>query len=74
MFGESAKYTHKDHTGAVQFSTRLGVGVEFIAAERIGIYLDPSATWFINTQNVPKSFRTRHPVLPAFELGLRVRI
>ena len=74
MFDNGNKYSHNDKKGGCQWNTKLGIGVEFIAGDLIGIYLDPSATWYIPTNNVPKSIRTKHQILPAFEIGLRFRI
>lgn len=74
MYAKTNRYTHKDDTGNMQASTRLGVGVEFLVGQKLGIYIDPSAAWYISNPKMPKSIRTQYPVFPALELGLRFRI
>jgi opacity protein-like surface antigen len=74
MFDKTNKYTYKDSTGGIQFSVKLGVGVEFLVSDFIGIYLDPSVSYYIPNASMPKSLRTKNPFLPAAEIGLRFKL
>lgn len=74
MFGKTNKYIHKDSTGGIQLSAKLGVGVEFIVSDFIGIYLDPSVSYYFPNASMPKSLRTKNPFLPAAEIGLRFKL
>ncbi len=68
---------HKDYTEKVkgfQFSANAGIGVEFIAADILGIYIDPSIRYYFKDENQPKSIRTRNPLSFGFEIGFRVRL
>lgn len=57
----------------VQLSAGLGIGVEFILARRLGLYIDPSVRYYFESRQ-PKSIRTVQPLLFSFEAGLRVRL
>lgn len=74
MFGDPEKLSFKDKTGGVQGSVGAGLGIEFIVAKRLGIFLDPSVRYYINGKNSPKSIRTAQPLMVGGELGLRVRL
>lgn len=54
----------------LQWSADLGLGVQFRLANHVGLYLDPSARYYFNS-NQPKSIRTRKPFMFGFEAGLR---
>ena len=66
------KSVHKEKAQGVQWSANLGVGVEFMLGDHIGLYLDPSARYYFNNKQ-PKSIRTAQPFMLGFELGLRTR-
>lgn len=57
----------------VQLSAGLGIGVEFILARRLGLYIDPSVRYYFESRQ-PKSIRTVQPLMFSFEAGLRVRL
>ena len=54
----------------LQWSADLGLGVQFRLTNHVGLYLDPSARYYFNS-NQPKSIRTRKPFMFGFEAGLR---
>lgn len=54
----------------LQFSVNAGLGVEFLLAPRIGMYLDPGANYYFNC-NQPRSIRTEKPFMLNFDVGLR---
>ena len=64
---------HKESVKGVQASANLGIGVEFMLGKHIGLYVDPSARYYLNC-NQPKSIRTAQPLMLGFEMGLRVRL
>jgi hypothetical protein len=64
---------HKESVKGAQASANLGIGVEFMLGNHLGIYVDPSARYYFNC-NQPKSIRTAQPLMLGFEMGLRVRL
>lgn len=64
---------HKEGVKGAQASANLGIGVEFMLGNHLGIYVDPSARYYFNC-NQPKSIRTAQPLMLGFEMGLRVRL
>ena len=57
-------------TEGLQFSTGVGVGLEFKFSPNVGIYIDPTLRYYING-NQPRSIRTIQPLRMDFEAGLR---
>ena len=64
---------HKEKVQGVQASANLGIGVEFMLGNHLGIYIDPSARYYFNC-NQPKSIRTAQPLMLGFEMGFRVNL
>lgn len=60
-------------TKGLQWSVNVGLGVEFILTDWLGLYLDPNVRYYFDT-NQPKSIRTVQPISFGCELGLRVRL
>ena len=54
----------------LQWSADLGLGIQFRLTNHVGLYLDPSARYYFNS-NQPKSIRTKKPFMFGFEAGLR---
>ena len=54
----------------LQFSTGVGVGVEFKFSPNVGIYFDPTLRYYFDG-NQPRSIRTIQPLRMDFEAGLR---
>lgn len=73
MSSAEGNFTHKGDAGSFQFSANIGIGVEFIIAQRFGIYIDPSVRYYFRNSRAPKSIRTDQPLMLAFEAGLRIR-
>ena len=59
-----------EKVGGIQMSASLGVGIEYRFADFLGIYVDPSISYFFNNSQ-PLSIRTSQPLQPKLELGLR---
>ena len=54
----------------LQFSTGVGVGLEFKFSPNIGIYFDPTLRYYFDG-NQPRSLRTIQPLRMDFEAGVR---
>ena len=57
-------------TDGLQFSTGVGVGVEFKFSPNVGLYFDPTVRYYFDC-NQPRSIRTIQPVRMDIEAGLR---
>ena len=75
----SNKYLIKNGSDPINYSTKvpglqwsadLGLGIQFRLTDHVGLYLDPSARYYFNS-NQPKSIRTKKPFMFGFEAGLR---
>lgn len=64
---------HNEQVKGVQLSVNLGIGVEFMLGNHIGIYIDPSARYYFKGSQ-PKSIRTAQPFMLGFEMGIRARL
>ena len=69
----SNSIVHKEAAKGVQLSANIGVGVEFMLGEHLGLYLDPSLRYYFDC-NQPKSIRTSQPLMLGFELGFRFNL
>ncbi|MCM1176472.1 MAG: PorT family protein [Clostridium sp.] len=65
---------YKEKVKGFQFSANAGIGVEFIFADMLGLYIDPSLRYYFKDKNQPKSIRTQNPLAFGCEIGLRVRL
>ncbi len=65
---------YKESVKGLQFSANAGLGVEFIVADMVGIYIDPSIRYYFENDKQPKSIRTAQPFTFGFELGFRIRL
>ena len=54
----------------LQFSTGVGVGLEFKFSPNVGIYFDPTLRYYFDG-NQPRSIRTIQPLRMDFEAGVR---
>lgn len=57
----------------VQWSANLGLGFEYRFIDFLGIYLDPTITYFFDTDQ-PFSVRTSQPLQFKMELGFRFHL
>ena len=64
--------TYRGESRGVQLSANAGIGVEFILADQLGLYVDPSIRYYFKSRQ-PKSIRTEQPLMLGFEAGFRVR-
>ena len=64
---------HKEEVKGVQLSANVGIGVEFMLNQYLGIYIDPSLRYYFNCDQA-KSIRTAQPLMLGFEMGLRFNL
>lgn len=64
---------HTEKAKGVQLSANLGIGVEFLLGDYLGIYVDPSLRYYFKNGQ-PASIRTAQPLMLGFEMGLRVKL
>lgn len=74
----SSRYRAENQTvrgdvGGLQYSAALGLGVQFNLGEHVGLYLDPSARYWMG-KDQPKSIRTQQPLMFNIEVGLRFEL
>ena len=60
----------KQSVKGLQWSSAVGLGIEFSLNDRLGLYLDPSARYYFDCGQ-PNSVRTAKPFMLNFEAGLR---
>ena len=72
--GDAGSLIHNEKVQGFQFSANAGLGVEFIIADMLGIYIDPSLRYYFPDSRQPKSIRTVQPLTMGFEMGFRVRL
>lgn len=72
--GDAGSLIHTEKVQGFQFSANAGLGVEFIIADMLGIYIDPSLRYYFPDSRQPKSIRTVQPLTMGFEMGFRVRL
>ena len=65
---------YSGETGSMQLSANAGLGVEFLIADHVGLYIDPSLRYYFRNSKAPKSIRTVQPLMLGFEAGLRFRL
>ena len=56
-----------------QFSTTLGIGLQYDITLHLGLYLEPSLQYFFDDGSDLKTYRTEHPFCVTLPLGIRFR-
>lgn len=64
---------YNEKVRGLQWSTALGLGLEFALNDGLGLYLDPSARYYFDCDQ-PNSVRTQKPYMFNFEVGLRFNL
>ena len=54
-----------------QWSTTLGLGLQYDLTPHLGIYLEPSLQYFFNDGSDLKTYRTEHPISVTLPIGIR---
>ena len=73
MNGPDGRIVHRSEDTGWQYSVGAGLGVEFIVAKRLGIYIDPSVDYWMSDGKV-RNIRTQQPFMVGLEAGLRFRL
>ena len=55
-----------------QWSTSLGVGLQYKLTPNIGLYLEPSLQYFIPNSSSVETYRTEHPLELTLPIGVRI--
>ena len=55
----------------LQWSTSVGVGIQYDITPHIGFYIEPSLQYFFNNGSDIKSYRTEHPLNFTLPIGIR---
>lgn len=74
MSAEDVNILHKERVEGFQFSAGIGLGMEFVIARTLGIYIDPSLRYYFPDSRQPRSIRTTQPLMFGLELGFRIRL
>ena len=61
---------YREAVPGLQWSAGAGLGLQFMISDRVGIFFDPSARYYFDS-NQPTSVRTQKPLLFNFEAGFR---
>ena len=65
-------YSKRDKLSVpLQWSTSVGVGIQYDITPHIGFYLEPSLQYFVNDGSSIKSYRTEHRFSVTLPLGFR---
>ena len=64
---------HSERVKGLQYSANIGLGLEFLLGEHLGLYFDPSLRYYFKNHQ-PKSIRTEQPLMMGFELGFRINL
>lgn len=57
----------------LQWSTAVGLGLEFNLSDKLGLFIDPSARYYFDCDQ-PNSVRSQRPYMMNLEVGLRLDI
>lgn len=68
------RYGNYSITTRVQFSTNIGLGLQYDFNPHLGIYVQPSLQWFIPTGGDIETYRTEHPLQFTLPIGLRITL
>lgn len=74
MSSDGADINHRESVKGMQFSANAGIGMEFIIADLVGIYIDPSLRYYFPDDRQPRSIRTVQPLMFGVELGFRFHL
>jgi hypothetical protein len=66
-------FNYSESVPGLQWSSALGLGLEFMLNDYLALYIDPSARYYFDC-NQPKNVRTQKPFMMNFEVGLRFNI
>ena len=56
-----------------QFSTMIGMGLQYDFTPHLGIYIEPSLQYFFDNGSDLETYRTEHPLQLVLPLGIRYK-
>lgn len=59
------------HVNQLQCSASLSAGVQFNLAKRVGLYVEPGATYYFNDGSGVETIRKEHPLNFSLQMGIR---
>lgn len=59
------------HVNQLQCSASLSAGVQFNLAKRVGLYVEPGATYYFNDGSGIETIRKEHPLNFSLQMGIR---
>ncbi len=59
------------HVNPLQCSASLSAGVQFNLAKRVGLYVEPGATYYFNDGSGVETIRKEHPLNFSLQMGIR---
>ena len=71
--GQSSYQSETSLSVPCQFSTTLGIGLQYDFTPHLGVYLEPSLQYFFDDGSDLKTYRTEHPFSVTLPLGIRIR-
>lgn len=71
--GRTTYHIESTYSVPCQWSTTLGLGLQYDLMPHLGIYLEPSLQYFFNDGSDMKTYRTEHPFSITLPLGIRFR-
>ena len=74
MSADGTDINHRESVKGMQFSANVGLGMEFVIADLVGIYIDPSLRYYFPDERQPRSIRTAQPLMFGVELGFRFHL
>ena len=74
MSADGTDINHREAVKGMQFSANVGLGMEFVIADLVGIYIDPSLRYYFPDERQPRSIRTAQPLMFGVELGFRFHL
>ena len=73
----NSNYEASDHfsiRAPWQFSTSLGVGVQYQLTPSVGLFAEPSLQYFLPSHSEIETYRTEHPFVFSLPLGIRITL
>ena len=71
--GRTTYHSESSYSLPCQWSTTLGIGLQYDLTPHLGVYLEPSLQYFFDDGSDMKTYRTEHPLCVTLPIGIRFR-
>lgn len=71
--GRTTYHSESSYSLPCQWSTTLGIGLQYDLTPHLGVYLEPSLQYFFDDGSDMKTYRTEHPLSVTLPIGIRFR-